>query len=162
APRGPAGGPRARVLRRTVADRDRGVHQAAAGDGEDAHPDWPRTPPHPGEAPGMTHDETFDSLVAVYAVGALDGEELVRLEAHLAEGGAACETALRESSETFAALAREVPRAIPPPHVKEVLLRRIAEAAPTAPRARPGSSRLRWLGGAAAAVIIVSVFTAGF
>jgi hypothetical protein len=31
----------------------------------------------------MTH-ETFDELAAVYAVGALDGEDLVRFEDHLA------------------------------------------------------------------------------
>ena len=110
----------------------------------------------------MTHDETFETLVAVYAVGALDGDDLVRFEAHLAEGCAACEAALRESTEALAGLARDVPRGIPPAHVKEALLGRIAESAPTARRAGAGPSRLRWLAGAAAAVIIVSGFTAGF
>jgi len=110
----------------------------------------------------MTHEESFDALAAVYAVGALDGEDRLRFEAHLGEGCATCETALRESGETLAALAREAPRAIPPAHVKEALLRRIAESTAPTPRARPAPSRLRWLAGAAAAVIVVSALTAGY
>jgi anti-sigma-K factor RskA len=110
----------------------------------------------------MSHDETFDTLVAVYAVGALDGEERARFEGHLAEGCVTCERALRESSEAFAALAAEGPRAIPPAHVKHALMRRMTEEAPAARRPRPASSRLRWFAAAAAAVIIVSLFTGAY
>jgi anti-sigma-K factor RskA len=110
----------------------------------------------------MSHDETFDTLVAVYAVGALEGDDRVRLEAHLAEGCVICERALRDSSEALAVLAEDGPRMIPPAHVKQALVTRLAQEAPRARRARPAPSRLRWLAGAAAAVVVVSLFTAAY
>ena len=41
----------------------------------------------------MNHDP-FDTLAAVYAVGALDGDDLVQFEAHLAGGCSRCRTTL--------------------------------------------------------------------
>jgi anti-sigma-K factor RskA len=110
----------------------------------------------------MSHDEAFDTLVAVYAVGALDGEERARLEAHLAEGCLTCERTLRESGEALAALASESPRTIPPGHIKDALIRRIASVTPHVRRVRPGPSRLRWVAGTVAAVIVVSAFTGAY
>jgi len=107
----------------------------------------------------VSHDETFDTLAVVYAVGALDGEERSRFETHLAEGCEICEVTLRESNETLAGLAGEAPPAIPPAHVKEALMRRVAEAMPARP-ALP--SRRRWLAVAAVAVLTVSAFTAAY
>src|SRR5438874_1729669 len=75
---------------------------------------------------------------ATYAVGALDGQDRVEFERHLAGGCDICEATLRESAETLAALARARPPMIPPPAVREELLRRIG----TAP-ARRGASRPR-------------------
>ncbi|MGH7304773.1 MAG: hypothetical protein ACRELZ_15925, partial [Candidatus Rokuibacteriota bacterium] len=85
----------------------------------------------------MNH-EPYDTFAATYAVGALDGQERVDFERHLAGGCDACETTLRDSAEALAALARSRPPMIPPPAVKDELMRRIA-ATPPAPGRRGGS-----------------------
>src|SRR5436309_305552 len=128
---GPAGGDRARVLRGAHADGDCRAAQAAARDGEDAHPARARAAARGCQAHDMNH-EPFDTLAAAYALGALDGEELVEFEAHLAQECARCAVTLRESYEALAALARSAPPAVPPPEVKQALLSRIAAVAPTA------------------------------
>jgi len=107
----------------------------------------------------MSHDE-FAQLASVYAVGALDGEDRVRFESHLAAGCAACEASLRDTAETLAGLAREEPRAIPPAHVKEALLRRVAESGPRARRSGPASGPWRWLGATAVVAGLLAAFTA--
>ncbi len=102
--------------------------------------------------------EPFDTMAAVYAVGALDGAELAEFEAHLA-GCARCAAVLREHGETAAALARALPPLAPPSEVKEALLRRAAAATP-----RPAPVRRPWLGWAlgAAAVVATAWFTGAF
>lgn len=107
----------------------------------------------------MSH-EHFDTLAAVYAVGALDGDELAQFEQHLAQGCVRCASALRESEEALAMSAREVP-AVPPPFVKEALLRRAAAA--SALRSRPEPSRSPWLPWAAAtaAAALIGAVSAG-
>ena len=105
----------------------------------------------------MTH-EPFETLAPVYAVGALDGDDLVRFEAHLREGCAACEAVVRDSTESLATLARQETPAIPPAHVREALLRRVEASS------RPRATRVRWLRwavGTAAAAVLVAAFTAG-
>jgi anti-sigma-K factor RskA len=107
----------------------------------------------------MTHDE-FETLAAVYAAGALDGEDLARFEAHLADGCAACAASLRAHDETLARLAIAGPRGIPPAHVREALLARLDA---TAPRPRPAPRR--WLPRAAAiaaGMLITAALGAGF
>ena len=107
----------------------------------------------------MTHDE-FDTLAAVYAVGALDGADLARFEAHLADGCAACAAALRAHEATLTQVAIAGPRAIPPAHVREALLARLDA---TAPRARPAPRH--WVPRAAAiaaGMLITAALGAGF
>jgi anti-sigma-K factor RskA len=107
----------------------------------------------------MSHDE-FDTLLATYAVAAIDGDDLVRLEAHLAKGCAQCEAALAESDATLAQLAVVGPRAIPPAHVRQALLARLAA---TTPRRRPTPRQwIPWVAGVAAAMLVASLLTAGF
>lgn len=104
----------------------------------------------------MTHD-TYDALAASYALGALEGEELAEFERHLRGGCAQCAATLAESEETLAALARSAPPAVPPPQVREALLRRVTASA----RARTGRRApwLRWAVGTAAAVVAGAWFT---
>ena len=109
----------------------------------------------------MSH-EPYDTLAAIYAVDALDGEDRVRFEAHLAAGCAECEAVVRESNEALAALAREVPPAIPPASVKERLMRRIADTAPASGRVPAPRAQWRWLVGSAAAAVVVAGFTGAF
>lgn len=109
-------------------------------------------------ARGMSH-EVFDTQAAAYALGALDGDERVAFEAHLAAGCARCEATLRESHEALVSLAREAPPAVPPAHVRDELLRR--QAATTRPS--PRELRRTWLRFtvAAAAAMLVGGFLAG-
>jgi anti-sigma-K factor RskA len=105
----------------------------------------------------MNH-EPYDTLAATYAVGALDGQDRVDFERHLAGGCDVCEATLRESAETLAALARSRPPMIPPPAVKEALVRRLAATAPVR-RGEARPRRLVWAVGTAAAVVAAAGFT---
>lgn len=107
----------------------------------------------------MSH-EPFETQAAGYALGALDGEERVQFEAHLAGGCAACATAVRDFGETLADVVREAPPMIPPASVRAALVNRVRLASP--PRATWRRRRLvRWAA-TAAAVVGVSAFSAGF
>ncbi len=85
----------------------------------------------------MSH-EPYLELAAAYALGALEGEERSRFEAHLREGCPECETAMREYEESLAGLAAELPSVAPPPRVKAALMERLeAEARAARPAERP-------------------------
>jgi len=104
----------------------------------------------------MTHEPLFDTLAPVYAVGALDGEDLVRFEAHLRDGCEECEAVLRASAEAFVALGKEATPALPPAEVRDALLRRVdASSRPRRPRL------LKWAALTAAAAAAVAMFTGG-
>lgn len=108
----------------------------------------------------MTH-EPFDTQAAAYALGALDAEERTEFERHLATGCTLCQASLRESGETLAALAAQLPPAVPPAGVRAALLRRID--ADSAPRRSVDRSQPRWLGWAAtaAAAVVVGALATG-
>ena len=108
----------------------------------------------------MSH-EPFETHAAVYALGALDGEERSEFEEHLAGGCADCAEAVREHGETLADAARVAPPMIPPAHVKAGLMRRVAAGAASRPAPRR-RRLLRWTVASAAAVVGVSAFVAGF
>jgi hypothetical protein len=104
----------------------------------------------------MTSHETFDELAAVYAVGALDGDDLVRFEAHLAEGCERCVTTLRESEEALAGTP-----AVPPPAVKTALRQRVA-ADGRARRAPARASWVPWAAATGAVAALAALLTGGF
>ena len=108
----------------------------------------------------MTH-ETYDTLAAGYALGALDGGDLAQFETHLAEGCATCAAALAEAEETLALLARATPPVIPPASIKQTLLARAAAqgARPVGPVRRP--RWFPWVAGAVAAGLL-AFFTGMF
>jgi anti-sigma-K factor RskA len=106
----------------------------------------------------MNHDEWLERA-EIYAVGALDGDELAQFEAHLAPGCPACESRLRDTREALTLLPRSLTPTTPPPRIKARLLEQIATEsilpAPLPPRLRGR----RWSVGvsalAAAALLIV-------
>jgi len=105
----------------------------------------------------MSH-APFETLAPVYAVGALDGDDLVRFQAHLRAGCAACEAVLRESDEALAALGGEATPTIPPADTRDALLRRVEASS------RPRPRRFRWVAwaaGSAAAAVALAVFVSG-
>jgi len=97
------------------------------------------------------NERDVETLAALYAVGALDGDERAEFEARLAAGDPACVEALRAQEETLTRLAMEDPPVIPPAHVKEQLLERIAASADM-PRRTPARASAGWWRGAAIAV----------
>jgi len=106
----------------------------------------------------MNHDEWLERA-EIYAVGALDGEDLRLFEAHLASGCALCQAHLRENRETLVQLPRSLAPLEPPPRVKTELLKRIAPAAKTDVEERTPSPWLWWTvaGGLAAAALLIFV-----
>lgn len=76
----------------------------------------------------MTHEE-LGALAAVYAVGALDGDDLASFEAHLGSRCARCTDAVREFEETLTRLLLEATPVPPPSATRGRLLRRAGRVA---------------------------------
>jgi anti-sigma-K factor RskA len=70
----------------------------------------------------------------IYALGALDGQELKEFEAHLASGCAICQAYVRETRETLAVLHRSLRPEAPPLAIKSRILDQIAPQTIVRPR----------------------------
>lgn len=69
---------------------------------------------------GVTpHKEEMIELCAAYALGTIEDRDRKRLEAHLAEGCAECEAALREFGYGSTLLAASAPRVLPMPGLRD-------------------------------------------
>lgn len=101
----------------------------------------------------MSHDE-LDTLAALYAVGALDGDDLPRFQAHLATGCARCATMLRDAGDVRAraALGSAQTPTVPRLPVNAERLRGIDQERRTV-RASARSAWLRWAVVTAVAVV---------
>jgi len=105
------------------------------------------------------HSPRFDELLPAYALGALDGDELRALAAHLAAGCLVCESELRRLAaevEDLAAAAAELPESLAAeaPEILAGVKRRLpALAARPVHSVRSGRSIGRWVPLAAAAVL---------
>ena len=89
-----------------------------------------------------THSPRFDELLPAYALGALDGDELRELAAHLAAGCPACEGELRRLAaevEDLAAAAAELPESLAAeaPEILGGVKRRLLADLPRHPRLQP-------------------------
>jgi anti-sigma-K factor RskA len=90
----------------------------------------------------MTNEhEHWHEHSEVYALGALDGQELKEFEAHLDSGCAICEAYVRETRETLAVLHRTLRPEVPPLVVKSRVLDQVAPQA----MARPRQEKTAWL-----------------
>jgi anti-sigma-K factor RskA len=90
----------------------------------------------------MNHQDWL-AQADIYALGALDGDELIAFEAHLAAGCPECEQHLYKTREALTFLPQALEPVTPPPTVKARLLAQItAEAAIQQPVAR--LPRRRW------------------
>lgn len=87
----------------------------------------------------MNH-ETITECLPIYALGALDGEELRELEAHLAQGCARCEQQLRDFDRVSDELALTIEPVAAPSRVRAAVLDRIGSlrADVTPPRTQGG------------------------
>jgi Anti-sigma-K factor rskA, C-terminal len=88
----------------------------------------------------MAHEEWLERA-EIYGLSALDGDELIQFEAHLASGCPVCEGHVRETGESLIVIARSLPLLTPPPQVKARLLHQISPE--VAPSIRE-NTRSRW------------------
>lgn len=114
------------------------------------------------------HDERIDELLPIYALGALDGDDLVVVEAHVAAGCSRCARELVSWEDATAGLAEVAPMAHPPARLRERVLRAVEAgdqrgAAPASleeARQRRLDRKETWAGGlgllVAAALLIVA------
>jgi anti-sigma-K factor RskA len=109
--------------------------------------------------PMMPH-EPFDEWAALASVGALDDQERVRFEAHLAAGCERCEEELRQCVDAATILPRALPNVPVPPSLRSQVMARVAlEKQPSLAVRPPVASsmgrRLRpWVGGVVAAGLV--------
>ena len=83
-----------------------------------------------------TGHEHWHERGEIYALGALDGQELKEFEAHLASGCPICEAYLRETRETLAVLHRSLRPEAPPLAIKARVLDQVAPQGIAATAAR--------------------------
>jgi hypothetical protein len=98
--------------------------------------------------------EPFDTLASLHAVRALDGEDLREFEAHLAAGCGRCAAVVRQTEQALARAAMAGPPELPPPSVRESVMRRAA-----------GGGDRRWLPwaiGSLVAVVAAGAFSAAW
>ncbi len=101
----------------------------------------------------MSHED-FQNLAPVYALGALDGDDLAQFRGHL-PGCASCQTLVREFEDVGHELAMDLPPVIPPPGLKDRVLSAVRKPAPgEGIQASFGFARLV----AVAAVVALAVF----
>ena len=98
------------------------------------------------------HNERFEELAAVHALGIPLEEESADFARHRKEGCSVCEELLSDFSAAAAALAIEAPPREPSPRVRDRILRSIRPA-PGTPAPAP-SSVAPWLLAAAAALVL--------
>lgn len=100
------------------------------------------------------HSTRIEELLPAYALGALDGEDLRELEAHLEVGCAECRRQLDLWGRDLEALAASVPP-LPPSETTRARVLRLAKAEAPAPWRAP-----RWTFFAAAALLLLAVWGA--
>jgi anti-sigma-K factor RskA len=76
----------------------------------------------------MNHEDWL-AQADIYALGALDGDELTAFEAHLAAGCPGCEEHIRKTREALTLLPRALEPVAPPPSVRARVLAQIAAEA---------------------------------
>jgi anti-sigma-K factor RskA len=106
----------------------------------------------------MDHEEWLERA-EIYALGALDGEDLTLFESHLATGCSLCEEHLRENREVLLQMPRSLAQLEPRARVKTELMKRIAPSPTRAITEKSASPWLWWslASGLAAAALLIAV-----
>src|SRR5262245_62482079 len=99
----------------------------------------------------MSH-EPFETLAAVYAVDALDGDDLAVFEAHLPTCSA-CQASVRDARETLARATLSMRPQAPPAAARAALVSRVAER-----RETRAHGWLRWVAATAVAAGAAAMF----
>jgi anti-sigma-K factor RskA len=117
----------------------------------------------------MSHDK-LSELCSIYALGALDGEELREFEAHLETGCPLCGQQIREYSETVASIPEALANVRPSADLKDRLMARldrevpkrgVVDFKPVTPLANPRPKRgwLPWACAVAAGIALTVSLT---
>jgi quercetin dioxygenase-like cupin family protein len=72
----------------------------------------------------VSHEELLD-LAEIYALGALDGDELAEFQAHLSAGCAECQRRVNEIREAFTSVPSTIEQLTPPDRVKSRIFEQI-------------------------------------
>jgi anti-sigma-K factor RskA len=110
----------------------------------------------------VSEQDQFRELIEGYAIGALDANERLALEAHLSQGCPECAKALEEARLLVSQLAYLAPPAEPSEMLKARLLRTVrAESAPAKITEMKSSGRSipLWLWAGVAALLFLSVYS---
>ena len=106
------------------------------------------------------HSPRYDELLPAYALGALDGEELRELAAHLAADCAECRRQLDLWEGDLEELAAAVPPVTPSAETRQRVLRLAGGGAATVrPMRTPAPRPWRWLALPAAALLALAVWS---
>ncbi len=105
--------------------------------------------------------EPFADLAAPYALGALDGEDLVRFEEHLRGGCAECQRALAAHRDALVQVARAV-SAPPPPRTRRRLMERLGRGRARRPAPSRFWSGFRWAASVAVAAGLLATVISFF
>ncbi len=105
--------------------------------------------------------DPFAESAAPYALGALDGEDLVRFEEHLRHGCPECQRVLAEHREALVQVARAV-SAPPPPRVRRRLMERLGRRRARRPAPSRFWSGFRWAASVAVAAGLLAAVLSAF
>jgi anti-sigma-K factor RskA len=107
------------------------------------------------------HTPAIEELLSVYALGALDGEDLRAVEEHLAGGCSECAPRLADLADEVEELAAAAPPVAPSDTVRARLMRELGEPIAASTAIRSPASRPRrvpawsWLAAAAAMLLLL-------
>ena len=107
----------------------------------------------------MNHEQWL-TQADIYALGALDGDELTALETHLATGCSECEQHLRTTREALTLLPRALTPVTPSPSVRERVLAQVAAEVPIPQPVQVPPRRHWWtmgVGALAAAGLLIAL-----
>ena len=110
----------------------------------------------------MSSHDQFRELLEAYAIGSLDAQERVALEAHLAEGCGDCAKALEEARWLVSQLAYLAPHAEPSDMLKGRLLQTVRAEAASAAIRQSGVRQTAvpwWLWAGVAALLLFSIYS---
>ena len=109
----------------------------------------------------MKNCDQFRELIEAYALGALDPEERVALEAHLATGCSDCTKAVEEARWLVSQLAYAAPEAAPSDMLKGRLMQTVRAEVQAKPHVTSTKTTIPfWLMAGVAALLVFSIYSA--